>query len=119
MLPALNEATVFAGILSGCLVNGLIPSLAALFLALKVPNPTKATFPSFLSPVVIPSIAASNARVASASYPYILKIALMLEKIKQKQAFFTQKCLFFIYNTIAIKLLLPLFTILVTVLLNL
>ena len=66
MLPALNEATVFAGILRGSLVSGLIPSLAALFLAENVPKPTKATFPSFLSPEVIPSRQASNARAASA-----------------------------------------------------
>ena len=66
MLPALKDATVLAGILIAFLVKGLIPSLAALFLAEKVPNPTKATFPCFLRPVVIPSIAASKARAASA-----------------------------------------------------
>ena len=66
MLPALNPAATFAGILIAFLVNGLIPSLAALFLAVKVPNPTKATFPSFLSPLVIPSKTASNALPASA-----------------------------------------------------
>ena len=66
MLPALNEATVLAGILIASLVNGLIPSLAALFLAENVPKPTKATFPSFLRPETIPSRQASNARVASA-----------------------------------------------------
>ena len=66
MLPALNDAATVAGIFIGSLVNGLIPSLAALCLAVNVPNPTKATFPSFLSPVVIPSIVASNALCASA-----------------------------------------------------
>ena len=66
MLPALNPATTFAGILIVSLVNGLIPSLAALSLAVKVPNPTNATFPSFLRPSVIPSIVASYALKASA-----------------------------------------------------
>lgn len=66
MLPALNEATVLAAILIGSLVKGLIPSLAALVLALNVPNPTKDTFPSFFNPAVIPAIVASRARAASA-----------------------------------------------------
>ena len=39
MLPALNEATTFASMCKGSLVRGLIPSLAALFLAENVPNP--------------------------------------------------------------------------------
>ena len=72
MLPALNPATTFAGILIVSLVKGLIPSLAVLFLAVKVPNPTNATFPSFLRPFVIPSIVASKALKASALvYPAV------------------------------------------------
>ena len=66
MLPALNEATVLAGILIASLVKGLIPSRAARFLALNVPKPTKVTFPSFFSPVWIPSNKASNTRPTSA-----------------------------------------------------
>jgi hypothetical protein len=62
----LNDTTFFAGIFIGSLVKGLIPSLAALFLEEKVPKPTSATFPSFLSPLVIPAKVASNTLPASA-----------------------------------------------------
>ena len=66
MLPALNVATVFAGILIASLVDGLMPVLAARFLALNVPKPTKATLPSVFNPLVTPAIVASKARKASA-----------------------------------------------------
>ncbi len=66
MLPALKDATVLAGILIGSFVEGLIPSRAARFFALNLPKPTKVTSPCFLSPSVIPSNTASQARPASA-----------------------------------------------------
>ena len=66
MLPALNDATVLAGMCKGSFVRGLIPSLAGRTLEVNVPKPTKVTLPSFLRPSVIASIVASSPRAASA-----------------------------------------------------
>ena len=54
-LPALNTGTVDAGIVIVSLVLGFLPSLAALSLTSKVPNPTKDIFPSSTKEVSIPS----------------------------------------------------------------
>ena len=43
MLPALNPGTTLAAILTVSPVCGFLPSLASLFLAVKVPNPTNVT----------------------------------------------------------------------------
>ena len=123
MLPALNEATVLAGILIASLVNGLIPSRAALFLAENVPKPTRETFPSFLSPAVIPASVASNARAASAFVnPASFAINSTNSLLKMFDFFLTNFILkenSYYQMTIAIKVFEPLLTILVTVSFNL
>ena len=66
MLPALNPGTTRAAISTASPVCGLRPVWASLFLAEKVPNPTKVTLPVFFNPSVTPSTTASNALAASA-----------------------------------------------------
>ena len=71
-MPNLNTGTVQAGILISSFVAGLIPVLAALFLASKVPKPGTTTLLPALSSLPTAQTKASKARPAS----FIKKIGL-------------------------------------------